>query len=276
MQQIVFFIQKFKYFLFFIFLEIIAFTLIINNNNFQKSKFVSSANSVTGGLYKKSSQFSAYFNLKDQNNTLIQENTQLKNQLEKIYSQLDSTEHFTVVDTLNYHQKYQYISSKIIKNEFNKSFNFLLLDKGENDSIFQEMAVINSKGVLGVTDAVGKNYARVQSIINKNSKINARLKNSFYFGTLTWDGKKYNIVQLIDIPRQAKVVVGDTIITDGKSAIFPEGILIGTVTKVNKGNSASNSLDVKLFNDMSNLGDAYIINNFDKLKIRNLENLGNE
>ena len=257
-------------------LEIVAFSLIVNNNNFHRSKFVSSTSAITGGFYKKSSQISTYFNLKKENELLVEENLRLKNKLEKFYSQLDSTKFNFVIDTLEFYQKYQYISSKIIKNDFHKSFNFLLLDKGENDSISQEMAVINSKGILGVTDAVGKNYARVQSILNKNSKINARLKNSFYFGTLTWDGNNYNIVQLVDIPRQANVNVGDTIVTDGKSAIFPEGILIGTVTEINTGNSANNSLDIKLFNDMSNLGNAYVIKNLDKLEIRNLENLGNE
>jgi len=276
MQQIVYFIQKYKYFLFFLLLEIIAFSLIVNNNSFHKSKFVSSANAITGGFYKKSSQISDYFNLKNENTFLINENTKLKNQLEEVSFLLDSTKIFTSIDSLNFNQKFEYISSKVIKNDYHKPFNFFLIDKGENDSISKEMAVINNKGILGVTDAVSNNYTRVQSVINKNSFINARLKNSFYFGTLTWDGKDYNIVQLTDIPRQAKVIVGDTIITDGKSAIFPEGILIGSVIKINSGNSASNSLEVKLFNDMSNIGNAYIIRNFDKLEIRNLENPRNE
>jgi rod shape-determining protein MreC len=276
MQQIVFFIQKYKFFLFFLLLEIIAFSLIVNNNSFQRSKFVSSTNAITGDFYKKSAQASEYFSLEERNNFLVEENTFLKNKLDKIYSQIDSTEFHTVIDTSKFHQKYEYISSKIIKNEFHKSFNFLLLDKGKNDTIFQEMAVINSKGVLGITDAVGSNYARVQSIINKNSRINARLKNSYHFGTLTWDGKDYNVVQLTDIPRQAEVSVGDTIITDGKSTIFPEGILIGKVLQINTGNSASNSLDIKLFNDMSNIGNAYIIRNFEKLEIEKLENPENE
>ena len=67
MQQLIYFFQKFKYFLFFLFLQFIALTLIFNNLNFQKSKYVNSANALTGGLYHKVSDMSDYFSLKATN-----------------------------------------------------------------------------------------------------------------------------------------------------------------------------------------------------------------
>ena len=97
------------------------------------------------------------------------------------------------------------------------------------------MAVINSKGIVGITEFVSIKYSRVQSILNKNSKINAKLKNSNHFGSLTWNGFSYNTVQLLDIPRQAVIKTGDTIITGGNSTIFPAGIPIGKV--INIGNN---------------------------------------
>jgi rod shape-determining protein MreC len=138
------------------------------------------------------------------------------------------------------------------------------------------MAVMNSKGIIGITDNVTNNYARVQSILNKNSKINARLKNSNHFGSLEWDGENYNIVQLMDIPRQAILKIGDTIETGGKSTIFPGGIPIGTISEINKGNTVDNKIHIKLFNDMSNLGFVYVVKNLHKEEIRSLENNSNE
>ena len=64
MQQLIYFFQKFKYFLFFLLLQFIALTLIFNNLNFQNSKYVNSANALTGGLYRKVSDMSDYFSLK--------------------------------------------------------------------------------------------------------------------------------------------------------------------------------------------------------------------
>tara|TARA_B110000037_G_scaffold13016_1_gene13736 strand:- start:154 stop:342 length:189 start_codon:yes stop_codon:yes gene_type:complete len=58
MQQLIYFFQKFKYFLFFLLLQFIALTLIFNNLNFQNSKYVNSANALTGGLYRKVSDMS--------------------------------------------------------------------------------------------------------------------------------------------------------------------------------------------------------------------------
>ena len=87
MQQIIYFFQKFKYFLFFLFLEFIALTLTFNNLNFHKSKFVNSANSLTGGFYNKINSITDYLHLNKENLLLINENLVLKNKVEK-FSQL--------------------------------------------------------------------------------------------------------------------------------------------------------------------------------------------
>lgn len=276
MQQIIYFFQKFKYFLFFILLEFIALSFTFNNLNFHKSKFVNSANNITGGVFNTIANSSEYLNLKSENLLLSQENTQLKNLIEKNISvrfDIDST----VIDSSLYHQKYIYTQAKIINNNYSKVFNFLTINKGENQNITKEMAVINSLGIIGITENTSSNYTRVQSILNKNSRINARIKgNTSYFGTLKWDSKDYNTVQLHDIPRQAPLKIGDTIETGGKSTIFPEGIPIGTISKINSGNTADNKVDVKLFNDMSNLGYVKVIKNLHKEEILSLENNRNE
>ncbi len=275
MQQIIYFFQKFKYFLFFIFLEIIALAFTFNNLNFQKSKFINSANSITGGIYSTISNTSEYFNLKEQNALLAEENNRLKNLLQKQNSIVNTADSI-VIDSLKYYQKYIYTVAKINKNEYSKAFNFLLINKGSNQGIGKEMAVINSKGIIGITENTSSGYTRVQSILNRNSKINARLKNNFYFGTLQWDGKDYNTVQLHDIPRQAPLKIGDTIETGGKSTIFPEGIPIGTISKINQRNTVDNKVDITLFNDMSNLGYVYVIKSLDKTEIRTLQATENE
>ena len=91
-------------------------------------------------------------------------------------------------------------------------------------------------------------------------------------GNLKWNGKDYNIVQLEGLPRQAKVEKGDTIITSGNSAIFPEGILIGTaINVIGTQTSVNKVVNIQLFNDMSDLKNIYVITNFDKIEIRNIE-----
>lgn len=275
MQQLIFFIQRFKYFLFFLLLEFIAIGFIYTNLTFQKSKFVNSTNIIVGGLYELKSNIVDYFKLKSTNELLAAENARLRNEIQRKYF-LTSFNDSTVVDSTKYFQKFTFTSGKIINNSYHKDFNFLTLDIGKNQGIEKEMGVINSKGIVGVIDNTSNRYSRLQSVLNKNSKINARLKNTNYFGSLEWNGENYQTVQLLDIPRQANLKIGDTIETDGKSAIFPEGILIGTISKINQGNSINNRVFVNLFNDMSNLGTVYVIKNFDKKEIKTLENVEDE
>ncbi|CAL2087976.1 rod shape-determining protein MreC [Tenacibaculum sp. 190524A05c] len=280
MQQLIYFIQKYKYVLYFLLLQFISLFLIINNHSYHRSKFISSANSITGGIYEKRKSVSDYLDLNIQNKSLAEENVKLKNEIAILRSQLDSTKQFTVIDTSLYHQQYKYIDGIITKNEYHKSYNYLTINRGKKDGVSSEMAVVNHTGIVGVTDAVSNSYARVRSILNRSNEINVRLKKSnasgnYYYGSLSWDTKSYQIVQLSDIPRQATINIGDTIVTSGRSAIFPEGILVGTVNNVDSRES-SNSIAIKLFNDMSSLRNVYIINNFDKKEVRDLEQGINE
>ena len=276
MQQLINFIQKYRYFLFFLFLELIAFQLIINNLSYHKSKFISSASSITGGFYNKINTISDYFQLDIENKELLNENLILRNKLEKLSQNIDTVAVSKIFNKTKFSQRYSYFQGRVEKNQFRNNYNFLTINLGEKDSITPEMGVINSKGILGITENVLQSYSRVRSILNKNSKINAKLKNSNYFGTLTWDGLDYNITQLLDIPRQAKLKVGDTIITGGMSSIFPEGIPIGRVNNIVNELSIKRIINIQLFNDMSNLKNIYVVKDFDKQQLMNLEKLSNE
>ena len=276
MQQLIYFIQKYRYFLFFLLLELIAFQLIINNLSFHNSKFINSASTITGGFYNKSNSISDYFQLDTENKELLNENLILRNKLEKLSQNIDTIAVTKIFEKTKLRQRYLYFKGRIEKNQFRNNYNFLTINLGSKDSVRKEMGVINSKGILGITENVLHNYSRVRSILNKNSKINAKLKNSNYFGTLTWDGFDYNITQLLDIPRQAVLKVGDTIITGGMSSIFPEGIPIGRVDNIVNGASIKRIINIQLFNDMSSLKNIYVVKDFDKQQLMNLEKTYNE
>lgn len=263
MRRIIYLIKKFRYFLLFIILEILAFIIIIQDHSYHQSKFVNSANFFTGGLYSKANSINEFFHLRIDNRLLSEENARLKNLLgrrENTYA-IDS---FTVIDTSQYFQKYDYSVAKIINNNYTKRNNFLTLNKGAKHGLTLDLGVVNSKGIIGVIKNVSANYATVLSILNSNSNINVRLKNSNHFGTLVWDGKDYNITQVIDIPRQAVFKAGDTIVTGGKSAIFPEGIEVGVVKDFKYAQNKYQIINILLFNDMSAIGEVQIVKNLHK------------
>jgi rod shape-determining protein MreC len=269
MQQLIYFIKKFRYFLLFISLEILAVSFTIQFHSYHRSKFINSANFLSGGIYNKVNSIGEYMNLKSENLILNEENVRLKNLLEK--KSIDTKESSTVFDSTRYFQKYEYSTAKIVNNNYTKRNNYLTIDKGSKQGLAPDLGVVNSKGIIGVTKNISSNYATVLSILNSNSMINIRLKNSSHIGTMIWDGRDYTVTQITDIVRQAVIKQGDTIITGGKSAIFPEGILIGTIKDFTLNNNQYEQINVQLFNDMSALGSVQIVNNLQKTEQLNLE-----
>ncbi len=268
MQQIFNFILKNSNRLLFLLLLVISFLLTIQAHSYHKSKIISSANFFTGGIYERVNNINEYFSLKSQNEELALENARLKSLL---FNQKDTTK-VAQLDTIKGIKKTDIIVSKVIHNSYSVHENYLTINSGEADGVRPDMGVINSAGIVGIVDKTSKNYATVISILNINSKINAKIKKSNHFGSLVWNGKSTGFVQLIDVPRLAGVRKGDTIVTGGESIIFPENIGIGTIDKVYIDNVTNYyTLDIKLFNDMTNLGHVYIIKNKDAEEISNLE-----
>ncbi len=274
MKQILKFLIKNRYFLLFLMLEFFALVFTIQNHSYHKSKFINSANGLTGSIYTKVNAISSFFNLKEENKHLIEENIRLKNLL--AIENIDVSSENTHLDSTKFFKRFFYTSAKIIKNEYTKPNNYLLIDKGLKNGIQPEMAVINSRGIIGVTNNVSNHNATVISILNKYLKINAGFTNSDYFGTLSWNGKDYKTVQLLDLPRQAQFKIGDTIITGGKSTTFPKGILVGKIKNFEKTNNVYQIINITLFNDMSSLNNVNIITNLQRNEIQQLEKLNNE
>lgn len=268
MQQIFNFIFKNSNRILFLLLLGISLTLTIQSHSFHRSKIISSANFLSGGVYEKVNNFHEYLNLKTQNDALAIENAKLKSLL---FNKKDTTA-IKKLDSLKGVKPSDIIVSKVIHNSFNSHENYLTLNTGEIQGIKPDMGVINDLGIVGIIDNTSTNYSTVVSILNIKSQINAKIKKSNHFGSLIWDGKNTGFVQLIDVPRLAAVRKGDTIVTGGQSVIFPENINIGTIDKIYTDNQTNYyTLNVKLFNDMTNLGHVYIIKRKDREEINNLE-----
>ncbi|WP_179343902.1 rod shape-determining protein MreC [Winogradskyella ursingii] len=269
MQQIFNFVIRNKTFLLFLLLFGISMALTIQSHSYHRSQFIHSANGITGGVYGTLNSVGQYFDLKDKNQILAEENKRLRERLFNLSSDSDSS----YVDTTYSREAYRVIKAEVFKNSYSLTNNYLTINKGKNDSLKQDFGVFTSNGIVGIIDKVSKNYARVLSILNKNSRINARIKKTNHSGSLKWDGKSPVFVQLDDVSTFAPVKVGDTIVTGGQSAIFPRGINIGTIDSFETDIGGDTyKIQVKLFNDMTNIGTVYILENLDRTEIKFLEN----
>lgn len=289
MQQIIDFIIRKKDVVVYFILLLFSLVLILNSNYFQKSKVLLLSNSISNYTTENLNHFKEYFKLKEINYKLSEENLVLKNQLEKI-NEISSLDSLT-------NENFLYKNAKVISNNLSSFKNRIIVNKGIRDGIKNEMGVISSDGIVGIIDNTTKRYSSIMSILNIEMKINAKVKRTEHFGTLEWDGFDTRYLTLNDISETAKIKVGDSIITGGMSLIFPEGINIGTVSKIiNQNETHSNTkgsaftinirddsiidldirenylnIEVKLHNDMSNLNNVYIIESFNKKEFQKLK-----
>lgn len=281
MQQIINFLIRNKNNLLFLVLLSLSLFLTVQSHSFQKSKFINSANFFTGGVYSWTSNLENYFHLQEHNSQLLEENRRLRTRLHMDSDSLIDPLSLAIADSLTLDSlltaDYQIRTARVINNNFSGQNNYITIKAGRTDSIASDMGVITSDGIVGIVENLSANYATVISLLNANSRINAQLKNSEHYGTLIWDGQDPNVVQLIDVPRLAPVSRGDTIITGGRSLIFPKGVPIGQIEDFTLDQSESYyTIDIRLFNDMTSIGHVYIIENIQKEEISQLENLSQD
>ncbi|BAV94020.1 rod shape-determining protein MreC [Ichthyobacterium seriolicida] len=134
------------------------------------------------------------------------------------------------------------------------------------------MGVVTQEGVVGIINAVSKNYSRVMSILNRDIKISSGVSSNNFFGITTWNGNDYKTAQIDDIPKEASVNIGDTISTNGFSFIFPKNIPIGIIMdySLNK-KTGLYEIQISLSNDFRRIKYVYVIKNNLKEEIEKLK-----
>jgi rod shape-determining protein MreC len=254
------FLYRVRAFLLFAFLEFLAIWMIVANNSPQGAAFFNSSNEWVGNALKKQADVVQYFSLVDDNAALVNENARLKQELLELQVKPDSMP--LVIDS-TVEANFELKGARVVANSLRFSQNYLTLYKGSKDGIKPGMGVFNSQGIVGRVKSVSENYAVAFSVLNTNLLISAKIKSSDVFGSVRWDGSNPSEVQLLYVPRHVKASKGDTVISSGFNEVFPEGILIGKISKVevNKADPNYLALTVKLSTDFSKLNYVYLVEN---------------
>ena len=249
--------------LLFVLLEAISITLIVQYNQRQGEIASNSMGLFTAYIDNTSDWLTDYLGLKNEVIKLQAKNI-------KLMEQLDNARYSNAVFRDSVHQDsleqlYSFIGANVISNSVLSSNNSLRLDRGSRHGVKPHMGVISDGGIVGIVRNTTEHFSLVMSILHSQSRINASIRSTNYFGTLTWDGADPMHMQLNAIPRHAKFVVGDTVQTNGYSQIFPSGIALGVIEAIDEvpGNNFF-EIQVKLFNDLAKVKYVYVVNNLMK------------
>lgn len=229
MNKILEFFYKYLSVVIFLILEILAFLLVVNKNDLQRSVAFRYATTLSAWTYEVTNLVTDYFGLAEANKYLAEENARLYKEIADYKSKfVDSVD---VQSMVTYQSSENYLSAKVVFNSVYDLQNYIIIDKGSVHGVEEDMGVFAPQGVVGVVQRVSKNYAVVLPIINPEQVISVKIKGNNQLGSVKWDGKSPLKAKLYEIPSHVNVVAGDTVVTSGFSAIFPEGVMIGVVDK---------------------------------------------
>ncbi len=270
MYGIIAFFRRHYFAVLFVVLEFLSLTFVFKDNYYHQAGFFNSANSVAGSFYKTYNDITSYFNLKSENTQLHEENMRLHNNLAAIP---DTTKHPKVAHDNLYGQQFNFISAEVIDNSTNQVNNYITLNVGKNQGLTEGMGVISPSGIVGVVIGVSDHYAVVMSMLHKNYQLSAMLKKGGAFGTITWKGDDSRYALLSQIPMSEQVNPGDTIISSGYSTVYPKGVTVGVVEKVEPiPTQYFYTIKIRLSTNFKKLGFVYVVSDIMKKEKEELEN----
>lgn len=269
MRNFIFFIRRFFNLILFLTLEVMCILMIERTNTLQGNDIVSSANAISGLVYKKQNDVVYYFGLRRMNDSLQNENARLRQIIEQ-YRSVDTLSDSLVKtktqigDTAKHivrYAEYVYRTARVINNSVNATDNFITINRGSRHGIGKNMAVLSGSGVVGRVEHVSANYSSILSVLSAKQRVSARLKN-IANGFVVWEGKNPRVLTMIDVPQQVEVKKGDSVFTNSYSLYFPPEVLIGTVIKTEPiKKNAMQHIYLKSSTDFANLQYVYVVEN---------------
>ncbi|MCU0450060.1 MAG: rod shape-determining protein MreC [Bernardetiaceae bacterium] len=266
MQSLLLFLGRFRAFFAFVILEVVCWWLVTRNNRYHSAVAFTSANYATGKIYAGRSYLREYFDLREQNARLAQENQRLHQQIARLGGVN------CVKPDSGFRAGYEFVVAKVINQSVYNANNYLTIDKGLAHGLAPGMGVVNAEGIVGKIKACSQDFCVAYSVLSKELIVAARLKNRNVMGSLKWPQTNHLSSRLEYVPRHVQVAKGDTVLATGDNAIFPENYLIGYVEEASlQGSSSFLDIKVKLATQFANLNYVYIIKNPRRLAMDTLQ-----
>ena len=265
------FVVRYQAFLFFLALEILCFWLVVRNNRYQNAAFFNSSNQIAGGIHNLNSNISGYFDLRKVNDQLVFENARLQTDVSILKGQLEQMQSIQSASKLNL-SNYQFIPAKVINNSTRRVNNFITIDKGREHEVLPDMAVINNQGIVGKVKSASGNYATITSVLHPDVLTSALLQKSNTLCTVKWDGRDSRTAQVLYVPRHVAVSVGDSVVCSGYNAVYPQGVPIGVISKVDiKEESTFYDIELTFSTIFDQLSFVFVVSNNMKMEKDSLE-----
>ena len=192
------------------------------------------------------------------------ENADLRRQLEGVQVQYqerralaDRARNLEELLGLRDRSNLQTVAAEVIAASASPDFRTLTIDKGTNQGLKRDMAVIAAAGVVGRIVVPSLGAAKVQLLIDRNAAAGALIERSRAQGVVIGGGDER--VRLDYVSEASDVVVGDLVVTSGIDGIYPKGFTLGHVDAVEKSGPAYKRITIRPAVNFSSLETVLVV-----------------
>ena len=255
----------------FILLEIAAMSMLKRSSVLQDLWINRASHNAMAWTWGKVTEVRNYLSLQKQNQILSGSNFELFKELQHYKEMEKELKALAKLDSIGFRSRYNYIPAEVTAMGTNSRHNYIILNKGSEDGVKPNSAIITPKGVVGMVYSVNRHYSYGLSLLNDKVSVSARIGREGLVAPLSWDGRGTDHAVLKNIPLHLNIAEGDTVRTSGLSTVYPADIPIGVTMGSRLLDGAINVVDVKLFTDFAALRYVIIAENPDRKIIEEME-----
>lgn len=268
MHKLIYFFKKIYVPLLFIILEVVAISLYATSSPYSQARTLAISHHVVGWANGLFSGLKGYLTLRHDNIALTERIAELESRLNAYREQLP--ENFEL--GIDLHSD-QYIAGKVVSNSVNRLQNYIVVNKGLSDGVRIGMSVLSAQGyAVGSITNCSDNFSIAASLLNTSVRVSARLAEDKSMGLVYWQGGDSQIAQFNNVPKYAKIEVGDIVEAIDFSEYFPNGTILGSVESavLNEDQTMYNCI-IRLAADMSRIDNVILVDGQDIDQVRRLK-----
>lgn len=270
MRNLIAFFRRFRVFLVFVLLQLIALTSYFSVVSYPRTKFFNSANNVTGTLLSWEREVTKYFYLDSENKKLQEKNADLAKKELINYISVDPKT--TIINDTIRELSIEKIPAAVINSSHTHKNNYFTIDAGRLKGVEKKMGVVSSEGVVGIVYDVSDHFSIVKSILTSTINISAYIEGSNAHGLIKFIENDPRRVTLTGISNDIVIKKHSKVYTRGSGGYFPQGTSIGKVEKLTPIEGEPRwDITVRLEQDMRRLHYVYVVKNFLKPELDELE-----
>jgi len=222
------------------------------------------------GVTSVTQKIGDFFGLFSEIKTLREENALLKKKVSELNQQINLLKDYALENSrlrklLEYKENegkdFNLLAAQVIARDSSNWYSTIIINRGSNDGIKKDMAVVTHQGLVGRIINVTPRASEVLLILDKEGAVGGRVWETRQTpGIVEGKADGSNLLSMIHLPHDADIQVGHTIVTSGLGGLFPPSIRIGKVIEVvDEVSGLMKEATIEPFVDFSHLEEVLII-----------------